>query len=207
MRLALEHTIPSPGKHLCGLAWDGRHLWHSDGDTHTIYQLDPNSGRINRKLACPDVRTSLCCESGFLWQIAGRPKRIRKIDPSDGEVKDEISLSSNAERVCGLLVDGKTYWIGPEQEQWITHHRFEAQELLGRYGPVPSGDGLDLIGDRLWYTSHRAGILAAVDIHSGKEIARFELPGLPTDMCFDGERIWFNHFPAQEICAVRLPGI
>ncbi|MEJ2562537.1 MAG: hypothetical protein P8Z42_07590 [Anaerolineales bacterium] len=119
MLLALEHTIPSPGKHLCGLAWDGRHLWHSDGDTHTIYQLDPNSGRIDRKLACPDVRTSLCCESGFLWQIAG--------------------------------------------------------------------------------------ILAAVDIHSGEEIARFELPGPPTDMCFDGERIWFNHFPAQEICAVRLP--
>ncbi len=87
MRLTSERSIPSPGMHLCGLAWDGNALWHSDGDTHTIYQLDPKSGQITRELSCADVRTSLCYENGFLWQVAGRPKRILKIDPSDGAVK------------------------------------------------------------------------------------------------------------------------
>jgi hypothetical protein len=43
-RLAVERTIPAPGEKLCGLAWDGRHLWHADAGTSVLYCLDPEDG-------------------------------------------------------------------------------------------------------------------------------------------------------------------
>jgi hypothetical protein len=73
------HTVrelPAPGRHLCGLAWDGEALWYSDAGTETIYRLDPTDGRVLRELPCPAVRTCLSWD-GRLWQVAGRPKALR----------------------------------------------------------------------------------------------------------------------------------
>lgn len=207
MRLEVERVIPAPGGHLCGLAWDGDHLWHSDGDTEAIYQIDPADGRVVRELPCPGVRTGLAYTQGLLWQVAGRPKRIFKIDPSDGAARDEIPLGPDAESVCGLLVDAGGYWTGPEREGWITRHALDSGGLINRYGPVSSGDGLMLIADRLWYTSHRAASLCAVDLESGKAVGEFGLVGPPTDACFDGSWIWFNYFAGRELCAVRVPPV
>jgi len=202
MKLIIQRRFPSPGKHLCGLAWDGHALWHSDADTDILYQIDPDTGRVIRELACPEVRTGLCYEGGFLWQVAGRPKRILQIDPTKGAVRGEIPLGTKAEQVCGLLMQADTYWIGPEQDDWISRYLLDTQVLDSQYGPVQSGDGLIVSEGRLWYTSYRSRCLAAFEMSSGEEIGRFELAGLPTDACYDGELLWFNDFSACAICAV-----
>jgi len=90
-RLRPLHSFESPGAHLCGLAWDGTHLWYSDGDTHSLYQLDARTGRILTTLPCPEVRTGLSYDGQHLWQVAGHPKRIRVIEPHDGQVKNDYA--------------------------------------------------------------------------------------------------------------------
>lgn len=55
MVLTVQRRLASPGTHLCGLAWDGGALCHSDVDTEAVYQVDPGEGRILRKLVYPGV--------------------------------------------------------------------------------------------------------------------------------------------------------
>jgi hypothetical protein len=60
-------NIQSPGKHLCGLVWDGKHIWHSDGLTDLIYCIDPITGNVIHQIECEDVRTDLAFDGKNLW--------------------------------------------------------------------------------------------------------------------------------------------
>ena len=196
------HSFPSPGVHLCGLAWDGAHLWYSDGDKHMLYQLDAPSGRILGRLPCTEVRTGLSYDGQHLWQIAGRPKRIRVIEKGTGEVINEIPLGADAEGVCGLLVGDEWYWTGPESDAYIEQYSRRTHALERRYGPVSSADGIAVIGAHLWYTSYKDGALCTIDLESEDEVKRCALTGSPTDMCWDGRLFWYNDFTNKQICAV-----
>ena len=193
----------SPGRHLCGLAWDGTHLWHSDGDTHSLYRLDRETGRIIAKLYCPEVRTGLAFEGGRLWQVAGHPKRIRVIRTQDGQTDREIPLGSNAELVCGLAVQGDSYWIGPESKGFVEQYFLGSLKPFRRYGPLASGDGIALVGSSLWVTSCRDCALIRFDLETATETARYSLIGNPTGMCFDGSMFWYNDFRNKRISAVQ----
>ncbi len=197
-------AFKSPGSHLCGLCWDGTHLWHSDGNNHTLYKLDRESGRILATLYCPEVRTGLAFDGTHLWQVSGHPKRIRIIRPKDGQVEREISLGPNAESVCGLAVEGGSYWTGPEGKGFVEEHSQESGETLRRYGPVSSADGIALVGSLLWFTSYRDRLLIGVDLETGEEARRYALACSPTGMCWDGKLFWFNDFSNGQILAVRL---
>lgn len=74
-------SFESPGTHLCGLAWDGTHLWYSNGDTNTLYRLDKQTGRILATWPYPEVRTGLAFQGEQLWQVAGHPHRPTLIFP------------------------------------------------------------------------------------------------------------------------------
>ncbi len=39
-------VLPTPGTHPCGLAWHGGGLWYSDGDTHRVSRIDPETGAV-----------------------------------------------------------------------------------------------------------------------------------------------------------------
>ncbi|MBP3040971.1 hypothetical protein J9303_15920 [Bacillaceae bacterium Marseille-Q3522] len=79
MTLTEVHFFPSPGEHLCGLTWDGKYLWHSDGLENSIYQIDRQSGKITKKIKTENVRTDLTTDDSFLYQIGGKSKAIYKM--------------------------------------------------------------------------------------------------------------------------------
>jgi outer membrane protein assembly factor BamB len=201
--LPTHHSFPAPGVHLCGLAWNGTHLWYSDGDTHTLYRLEAQTGQVLTTLRCPDVRTGLAYDGHFLWQVAGHPKRIRIIDPQHGHPQSEIALGTNAESVCGLLVQSESYWTGPEVEAEIEEYSRSTHQLLRQMGPVASGDGMAVVGSQLWYTSYKESALIALDLATGREVKRHRLGGQPTGMCWDGQQFWYNDYTHKYICAVR----
>src|ERR671934_1387157 len=111
--LVAEASIPAPGRNLCGLAWDGSHLWHADAGTSLLYCLDPQSGTVMRTLEVRDVRTCTDYAGGMLWQIAGRPKTLCELDPELGAVRRAIPLRS--ETICGLQLVGDHFWTTEEE--------------------------------------------------------------------------------------------
>ena len=201
--LSVERSYPAPGSHLCGLAWDGHALWHSDAGTDRLYCLDVHTGIILREVICPEVRTGLTYDGTSLWHMAGYPKQIRLIDPANGHLVRVIELGKGAEERCGLFVDDTSYWAGPGQQGRITQHALSDNMVLSTCGDVPSAEGIAMIGSLLWYTSYWQRLLAAVDLRTGQEMQRYHLPGDPTGLCWDGARFWYCDYMHRQICAIR----
>jgi hypothetical protein len=203
--LAVERSYPALGSHLCGMAWDGHHLWYADAGTDRLSCLDVHTGTILQEVVCLEVRTGLTSDGTSLWQMAGHPKRIRVIDPADGQIVREIGLGEHAEAMGGLFVDGTSYWLGPEQEGLIEQHSLGDNTVLATVGVVPSAEGIAIIGSTLWYTSYRQRLLVAVDLRTGQERQRYRLPGDPIGMCWDGAQLWYCDYMHRQLSAVHLP--
>lgn len=93
-----------------------------------IYKIDPVTGDITHAVPCELVRTCLDFDGENLWQIAGKPKRIRIIRPVDGACVVEINFESDTESVCALHVGHEKYWVGSKargivEERDRTQHR------------------------------------------------------------------------------------
>lgn len=186
------------------MTWDGRHLWHSDASTDRIYCLEPLTGKVLRDIPCDEVRTDLAFDGEALWQIAGRPKRISVLESKSGRLQHEIELGTNAENACGLLVEGSAYWVGFKHEGLIEKRSLRDNTLLAEYRSLPYVDGLALVDTTLWHTSFRESLLVGIDTGTGVETRRYRLPGKPTGMCWDGEKIWYSDYGYRRVNAVRL---
>jgi len=61
-------TTPGPRPH--GLAWEGRYLWHNDGDLNAFFKYDTDTGRIVEKIQLADadpLSHGLTIWNGTLW--------------------------------------------------------------------------------------------------------------------------------------------
>ena len=218
--LPIEASIAAPGSHLCGLAWDGDAIWHSDASTDRIYRLDPDRGTVLDEITCPSVRTDLAYVDGMLWQIAGEPKRIVEIDPTagtpdtgtktsgptaTGTTTTDRSLGDRASLACGLDGTSTSIWVGLKDVGRI-EERSKTDDILASYDTVGSADGIAVVDGTIWYTSFEASVLGAIDRASGDELVRYRVAGSPTGMCFDGRSFWYSDYENDRICAVSIPG-
>lgn len=154
---------------------------------------------------CPDVRTDLAWDGRNLWQIAGYPKRIRVLDPTDGRMLRDIELGPDSENACGLHVGQDRYWIGWKEEATIEERDLRNHKVIANYPALPRIAGLTERNGALWFTDFEEGLLVAVERSSAQEVARFQLEGNPTGLCWDGTLFWYSDYSGRRICAVRVP--
>jgi outer membrane protein assembly factor BamB len=177
--LEVIRSFPAPGEQLCGLAWDGQHIWHSDAGEERIYCFDPQDGTMLRSFGCPSVRTCLAWDGSGLWQVAGRPKRLKCLDPADGYVRRELELGS--ETACGIEIDGGTFWLTDEEGR-IELRSLDDGGVLREVAAIPRIAGITLADGVLWYAVDHLSLLVAVDPETGVERARREVMGIPTGL-------------------------
>ncbi|WP_077615925.1 hypothetical protein [Caenibacillus caldisaponilyticus] len=205
MGFKMVANLLSPGRHLCGLAWDGETLWHSDGTTNRLYRIDPGDGTVLGSIPCERVRTCLSIdEEGRLWQIAGNPKRIRVLDPLDGRMVREIPFDDDAESVCALYVGSSSYWLGSKTTGRVEERDINTRAVLQAYQTDGSVHGIALVDRVIWYTDFPASALVAFDLERRTEVARYPLPGQPTGLCWDGGRLWYCDYTNKRITAVEV---
>lgn len=62
--------LDAPGPRPHGLAWEGRYLWHNDGDLNAFFKYDIDSGQIVEKIQLADtdpLSHGLTMWNGTLW--------------------------------------------------------------------------------------------------------------------------------------------
>ena len=198
-RLEVDCAFPVPGEKLCGLAWDGHHLWHSDAGEERIYCFDPQDGNILRSFGCPNVRTCLAWDGTSLWQVAGQPKRLKCLDPADGYVRRELELGSEA--ACGVEIDGGAFWLTHEEGR-IELRSLDDGQVLREFDALPRIAGITLADGVLWYAVDHLSLLVAVDPETGEERVRHEVDGIPTGLTWDGTRLWYADIAERRIVGV-----
>jgi sugar lactone lactonase YvrE len=66
----VEQVLQTPGPRPHGLAWEGRFLWHNDGDLNAFFKYDLDSGQIVEKIQLADsdpLSHGLTIQDGTLW--------------------------------------------------------------------------------------------------------------------------------------------
>ena len=69
-RWVVERVLATPGPRPHGLAWEGRYLWHNDGDLNAFFKFDVDSGQIVETIQLADsdpLSHGLTIWEGTLW--------------------------------------------------------------------------------------------------------------------------------------------
>jgi len=202
----MEHRIPAPGTHLCGLAWDGTTLWHSDAGTATIYALDPQTGTVRFSLRCPGVRTDLTWAGELLVQVIDTPKRLCYLRPTGG-VAGFQPVEPPTTVLCGLEASGDQLWLGYEVPPTIQLRDLETLTVQRELPVEGRIAGLTCLPNLVIYADHENSLIRSVDAISGEIVGRLKVSGSPTGLTWDGSRLWYCDYDSHEICAIEPDGL
>jgi outer membrane protein assembly factor BamB len=199
------NSLPTPGRYLCGLTWDGEQLWHSDQEAARIYAIDRATGRVTRTYRCDDVRADLAFDGSMLCQVGGRPKQLVLVDPASGDVTGRRKILPASGRVTGVEFGPEGLWLVLREPNVVQLRDYPAMTVQREYrvpGEGPSGltyaDGIILFGE------FNTAMLHAIEAGTGAHIASAEVQGHPTGLTWDGERVWYCDFGARMLRALDL---
>lgn len=197
-------SLPAPGNYLCGLTWDGRHLWHSDQDAGTIVAVDPAGGSVVRTLGCSRVRADLTYHDGRLCQVGGRPKRILLIDPETGDIVDQKQVHPPSGRLCGIEMGPEGMWMCLRNPAVVQLRDFDTMSVQRELPVEGAPSGLTYVDGVVLYSEFEGGVVRAVDTVTGALLAAVTVAGHPTGMTWDGKRLWYCDFETRRFNAIRL---
>jgi hypothetical protein len=201
-------SLPAPTSYMCGLTWDGSRLWHSDQDQNLIVAVDPENGRVVRRLACAQVRADLTHDGRHLLQIGGRPKRLVVIDADDGHVVGHRELLPASGRTTGAEFGSEGLWTVLRSPTTLQLRARDDLAILREFpvdGESPSG--LTVAGDVVVHGDFDDGVLRATDSRTGAPLGRLDVPGRPTGVTWDGSLVWYCDFPGRAFRAVPLAAV
>lgn len=199
--------LPVRALKLCGLTWSGEVLWFSEGVLNQIMAVDPVTGAVGRRIACPGVRTDLTTLAGHLIQVAGAERVLRVIDPATGGVVTELPNPRPGGVLCGLEATRHGVWFGYEDRRVIDLRDADGLTLIDSFSVSHPPAGVTVSDDYLAYADYRAGTINLVDLASRREVARYDAPGNPTGLTWDGSRIWYCDHTTLQVRAIVVPGV
>ncbi|MGW3967464.1 hypothetical protein ACWED2_47145 [Amycolatopsis sp. NPDC005003] len=199
--------IPVRALKLCGLTWSGEYLWFSEAVSSQIMALDPSTGAVDRRIACPEVRTDLTTVGGHLVQVVGDRRALKVIDPATGEFIAELPNPRPDGVLCGLEATSHGVWFGYEKPRVIELRSADDWELIDRIPVSHPVAGLTVSDSYLAYADYRGGTIYLVDIRRRREVACFDVAGNPTGLTWDGSRIWYCDYTTLQLRAIEVPGI
>jgi DNA-binding beta-propeller fold protein YncE len=196
-------SLPAPGTYLCGLTWDGRHLWHSDQEAGTIVAIDPATGSVRRILLCSRVRADLAYHDGRLCQVGGRPKRILLIDTVTGDIVDQKQVPPPSGRLCGIEMSPQGMWMCLRNPAVVQLRDFGTMSVQRELPVQGAPSGLTYVGGVVFYSDFEGEVIRAVDTKTGTLLAVASVAGRPTGMTWDGEQLWYCNFEARQFNAIH----
>ena len=199
--------IPVRALKLCGLTWSGEFLWFSDAVSNRIMALDPVSGRVERHVPCPEVRTDLTTLSGNLVQVVGERRALRVIDPVGGDVVVEMPNPRPGNVLCGLEATKDGIWFGYEDLRVLDLRTVEDGALIDTIPVSRPVAGLTVSDRYVAYSDFRSGTINLVDVARRREVACYDVAGNPTGLTWDGLRIWYCDYTTFQLRAIEVPGI
>lgn len=125
-------TLPFSGSNLMGLAFGAGHLWATDLQSHTIFELDPGNGEVLSTrpdltgatgLAYDGVHLLATQDAGTGGCGAGNPNRIWRLDPATGAVQSFIpSPITGGGGGLGFMAGGRLFAAGAYDQCNGTDH-------------------------------------------------------------------------------------
>lgn len=98
-----------------GLCFDGRVLWLVERYEPQLLSIDPNSGKILKRVPAPTSwPIGIACDGKYLWVVDGERETIVKFEATQQVVEKE--LPSPVSKPMGIGWDGVALWVSNGEE-------------------------------------------------------------------------------------------
>jgi hypothetical protein len=196
------------GAHLCGLTWLEDLLWYSDAGLEQIIAVDPASGAVAARVACPGVRTGLTAAGGGggaqLVQVVGADKRLRVIDPHSGDILQERPNPRPGGELCGLHDTAIGIWTAYQRPAVLDLRRHDDHESIVSISVDEDVADVTSVGHFVVFANHPDARLNVVDPGAGRIVQVIPVTGSPTGLTWDGKRFWYCDYGAGRLRAVEV---
>jgi streptogramin lyase len=116
VRAGAATTIQLEGFRPWALAAGSGSLWAIDREQSVLLRLDPDSGRVLRRVAVPGLPVYVWAGAGSVWLGLESGTRVARIDPATGRVR----LVEAGDGVSGFASDGRSVWIVSHRDNALT---------------------------------------------------------------------------------------
>lgn len=210
--IVADFTIPGVTQ-IHGVTFDGSHVWFAAAPDQDLFEIDPASGGVLRRLGRRDCNAGLAFDGSHLWQICSDGK-IHRIDRKTG--KTERTIPTPDDHPAGLAWAAGFLWLGSFANRRI----LKIDPADGRVVKVLASDrlvtGVTFVDGELWHGTWpddesvvEPGELRAIDAETGGVRRRVHLPAGTriSGTEWDGaERIFFGSQTDREtLRAIRRP--
>ena len=199
--------IPVRALKLCGLTWTGQYLWFSEAVSNQIMALDPGTGQVHHRIACPGVRTDLTTLDNRLVQVTGDRRDLSVLHPETGDVLAEYPNPRPGHVLCGLEATRHGLWMGYEDLRVIDLRDPADLRLITSFPVSRPIAGVTVSDGFVAYADHRGAAINLLDLERGIEVASVSVHGNPTGIAWDGTLIWYCDFTTLQLRAIEITGI
>lgn len=153
--------LSTPARNVSGISYDGTSLWMTIDGGEVIYQMDPASWEIKRKIDFPVKATGGSAWDGrTLWQLAYEEKKIYQFDLNTEKILKVIP-TPGAGQCSGTTFDGQHLWVANFEDKKIYQiDQEKGGEILQTLDGYFEAAGLAWDGKYLW-----TGILVGTISH------------------------------------------
>jgi hypothetical protein len=199
--------LPVEARHMCGLTWTGELLWFSDMELDQIIAVDPFTGAVQAKIACPGVRSGLTRLNGMLIQVVDQAERLKIINPEDGKVVDTLPNPRPGAELADIEATPAGLWMGyPDLGLLDLRGSGDLQPI----GSIPAGPGISGVTatDRyVAFGQRQDSLITVLDPDQRKHVASVGVNGHPAGITWDGRMFWYCDVGSGQLRAIEVPGI
>ena len=177
-------------------------------EENSAIAVSPEDGSVVAKLDLPvDNVVAIGWWDGCLAVTQKTPKKLLKVDPTTGEIKQDITIDETdwAWVGCANAVNGKV-WVADEFSPGIIvidpdNPDERGFEILAGPGPgcfTPTPDGV-------WHTDFWAKSMIETS-YAGDLLDWGEIPFDVRGLAFDGEHLWALDAETHRLCVIEKAG-
>ena len=191
-RFRVERTLEIPASDPKGLAWDGNHLWVSDGAANKIHKLDVETGQPVLTIPFDGEIAGTAWDGSHLWQVDNRTKTVSQIDPENGSIAMALACDPGEGVLGGLCFDGNDLWLAVTGAGQLRRIRTKDGAIV-KIHPAPTNIvGIGYDRRRMWYTEHDDHKVRLLDPATGTELMSYSITEAPVGIAFIAhDRFWY----------------
>lgn len=199
----IKSAFPTPSPYPTGMASDSKSLYLADHKNHTIYKLDPSSGKVLAEIPSPGFKPyGLAYDKHCLWVLDAEENAILQLNLAT--FISERILPNLAGAPAGLAWDGRYLWLGDTKNSKLLQISPNDGTTIKEI-PAPSGDitGLAFDSAYLWVADRVANRIYMVWPQTGEIVLTIKSPGqYPWGLACLDDRIYCADYQSDSVYAL-----
>jgi YVTN family beta-propeller protein len=174
---------PSPSH----LAADGRTLWVTNANGHSVSRVDADDGAVGQTVTVGNGPAGLAVANGAVWVVNGLDGTVSKIAAATGKVVKTIRVGSGPSGIC---IGGGAVWVASTDDRAVTR----IDQRSGRpTGTIPLDTGpteLECSESAVWASSGAGGTVTQLSVATGAVVRTIPTGDGASGLALAGGAVW-----------------